>query len=78
MTEILTHAEYQAIAGELNPPCNAFIGGKYQPAKSEKTFASINPATGKTIAKIAACDATDVDLAVKKAREAFVDGRWSR
>jgi gamma-glutamyl-gamma-aminobutyraldehyde dehydrogenase len=78
MTEILTHAEYQAIAADLSLPCNAFIDGKFQPAKSRKTFASVNPATGKTIAKLAACDAGDVDLAVKKAREAFDDGRWSR
>jgi gamma-glutamyl-gamma-aminobutyraldehyde dehydrogenase len=78
MTELLTHAEYQAIAQELNLPLNAFIDGKFQAAKSKKTFASINPASGKTIAKIAACDAKDVDFAVKKAREAFDDGRWSR
>jgi len=78
MTELLTHAEYQAIAQDLNLPGNAFVDGRFQAAKSKKTFASINPATGKTIAKIAACDAKDVDFAVKKAREAFDDGRWSR
>ncbi len=78
MTEILTHAEYQAIAEQLNPPSNAFIDGRFQAAKSKKTFASINPATGKTIARIAACDHRDVDFAVKKAREAFDDGRWSK
>jgi len=78
MSEILTHAEYLAIAGDLSLPGNAFIDGKFQAARSKKTFASINPATGKTIAEIAACDAKDVDFAVKKAREAFDDGRWSR
>ncbi|MCP4980420.1 MAG: aldehyde dehydrogenase [Gammaproteobacteria bacterium] len=78
MTDLLTHAEYQAIASDLNLPSNAFIDGRFQAAKSKKTFASINPATGKTIADIAACDARDVDLAVNKAREAFDDGRWSR
>jgi gamma-glutamyl-gamma-aminobutyraldehyde dehydrogenase len=26
--KLLTHAEYQAIAAQLNLPCNAFIGGK--------------------------------------------------
>ena len=78
MTEILTHAEYQAIAADLNLPGNAFIDGKFQPAKSKKTFASINPASGKTIAQIAACSARDVDLAVQKARDAFEDGRWSK
>jgi len=78
MTDILTHAEYQAIAANLDLPCNAFIDGRFQPAKTKKTFASIDPATGKTIAKIAACGPKDVDLAVQKAREAFADGRWSR
>ena len=78
MTTLLTRAEYQAIAQDLNLPCNAFIDGKFQAAKSRKTFASVNPATGKTIAEIAACDAKDVDFAVKKAREAFDDGRWSK
>lgn len=78
MTELLTHAEYQAIAQDLNLPVNAFIDGKFQPAKSKKVFASVNPATGKTIAEIAACDVKDVNFAVNKAREAFDDGRWSR
>ena len=78
MNDLLTHAEYQAIAQKLDLPANAFIDGKFQAAKSKKTFASVNPATGKTIANIAACDAKDVDFAVKKAREAFDDGRWSR
>ena len=76
--KLLTHAEYQAIAGELSLPCNAFIDGKFQPARSKKRFASVNPATGKTIAEIAACDAKDVDFAVNKARDAFEDGRWSK
>ncbi len=78
MTDLLTHAEYRAIAKDLNLPCNAFIDGKFQASRSNKTFASINPATGKTLADIAACNAKDVDHAVNKAREAFDDGRWSR
>ena len=78
MSDLLTHEEYLAIAEELNPPAGAFIDGKFQAARSKKTFPTINPATGKTIAKVAACDAKDVDFAVKKAREAFADGRWSR
>ena len=36
----------------------------------------MNPATGKTLAEVAACDADDVDFAVAKAKEAFDDGRW--
>jgi hypothetical protein len=34
MTKLLTHAEYQAIAQDLNLPCNAFIDGKFQAARS--------------------------------------------
>ena len=66
MSDLLTHAEYQAIAQDMNLACNAFIDGKFQAARSRKTFASVNPATGKVIAKIAACDAKDVNFAVKK------------
>ena len=78
MSDLLTHAEYQAIADDLNLPRNAFIDGKFRAAKSKKAFNAVNPATGKTLAKVAACAAADVDFAVKKAREAFDDGRWSR
>jgi gamma-glutamyl-gamma-aminobutyraldehyde dehydrogenase len=51
MTSLLTREEYQAIAENLNLPCTAFIDGKFQAAKSNKTIASINPATGKTLVK---------------------------
>jgi len=75
---LLTKDEYQAIADGLELPTSAFIDGAYRPAKSGKTFATVNPATGKTLAQIAACGPEDVDFAVAKAREAFDDGRWSR
>ncbi|OWO94147.1 aldehyde dehydrogenase [Rhizobium esperanzae] len=76
MHEPLTAAEYKALAKELHLPTNAFIDGAYRPAKSGKTFKSTNPATGELLAEIAACDTSDVDYAVAKAREAFDDGRW--
>lgn len=75
---LLTKDEYQAIADGLELPTSAFIDGAYRPAKSGKTFATVNPATGKTLARVAACGPDDVDFAVAKAREAFDDGRWSR
>ena len=78
MTDLLTHEEYRALAAKLALPTNAFIDGSYRPAASGKTFATVNPATGETLAEIAACGAEDVDFAVLKAREAFDDGRWSR
>ena len=78
MSELLTTEEYKAIAAGLTPPTQAFIDGSFRPAASGKTFVSTNPANGEKIADIAACDASDVDFAAEKARDAFEDGRWSR
>jgi aldehyde dehydrogenase (NAD+) len=55
-----------------------FIGGRWVPAASGKTFDTINPATEEVIAQVAEGDAEDVDLAAKAAREAFETGEWSR
>lgn len=78
MSELLTTEEYKAIAAGLTFPTQAFIDGAFRPAKSGATFDTIDPATGKVLAKVAACGAADVDFAVEKARDAFEDGRWSR
>lgn len=75
---LLTREEYHAIASGMAFPTGAFIDGGYRPAISGKTFATTNPATGDTLAEVAACGAEDIDFAVLKAREAFDDGRWSR
>ena len=75
--DLLTQDEYKIIAKGLTLSTGAFIDGTARPAISGKTFTTINPATGEKLAEIAACDAEDVDFAVKKARAAFDDGRWS-
>ena len=75
---LLMKDEYGAIAKTLDFPTSAFIDGAYRPAASGDTFATVNPATGLELARVAACGAADVDFAVAKAREAFEDGRWSR
>src|SRR5690606_6964191 len=41
-------------------------------------FESINPATGETLASMAAANGKDVDAAVLAARRAFRSGAWSR
>jgi gamma-glutamyl-gamma-aminobutyraldehyde dehydrogenase len=56
----------------------AFIDGAFRDAASGGTFATENPATGEVIAQVAAGDAADIDAAVRAARGAFEDGRWSR
>ncbi len=74
----LTREEYRAIASDMDFPSGAFIDGAFRPAISGATFATVNPATGETLAEVAACGAADVDFAVQKAREAFERGRWCR
>jgi acyl-CoA reductase-like NAD-dependent aldehyde dehydrogenase len=58
------------------PAKQLLIGGKWVPAKSGKTFVSINPANEEGLALIAEGDKADVDEAVKAARRAFEEGKW--
>ena len=55
-----------------------FIDGKWVPAASGKTFATMNPATEEEIAQVAEGDAADIERAVKAARKAFENSSWSR
>mmetsp|Transcript_10205 Transcript_10205/g.16681 ORF Transcript_10205/g.16681 Transcript_10205/m.16681 type:complete len:509 (-) Transcript_10205:192-1718(-) len=55
----------------------AFIDGEYVAAKSGAQFDSVNPATGKVVAKVSSCKGEDVDLAVAAARNSFESGVWS-
>ena len=55
-----------------------FIGGHWRPARSGRTFATVDPATEEVIAEVAEGDAADVDDAVRAARAAFDDGPWPR
>jgi aldehyde dehydrogenase (NAD+) len=55
-----------------------FIDGKWVPARSGKTFLTVNPATELVIAEVSEGDAADIDLAVKAARKALETGPWSR
>jgi gamma-glutamyl-gamma-aminobutyraldehyde dehydrogenase len=56
----------------------AFIDGRFCGAASGRTYTSVNPATGRPLAEIAACEAPDVDAAVKAARRAFEKGAWAK
>jgi len=51
------------------------IDGELVDAESGKSFACINPATGKVIAEVAEADAPDIDKAVASARRAFEE-QW--
>src|SRR5277367_4176533 len=59
-------------------PRKLFINGQWVDAASGKTFETLNPATGETLARVAEGGAEDIDRAVRAARKAFEEGPWSR
>jgi aldehyde dehydrogenase (NAD+) len=58
------------------PEFKLFINGQWIPAQSGESFQSINPSTGKPLARLASAGQADVDAAVNAARDAF--GHWSK
>lgn len=72
-----------AIAVETRPApkvrhTECFIDGKWVPAASGKTFATVNPANEQVIAEVAEGDKEDIDRAAAAARRAFESGPWAR
>ncbi|MEO9175443.1 MAG: aldehyde dehydrogenase family protein, partial [Gaiellales bacterium] len=66
------------VADLATSPKRLLIGGEWVEAASGKTFETVNPATGETLAQVAWGDAEDVDRAVRVARAAFETGPWRR
>src|SRR5262249_57163426 len=64
-------------ARTLDIRTKAFINGNYVEAASGTTFDSINPGTGKLLARVASGDTEDVNRAVAAARAAFRKGVWA-
>ena len=54
------------------------INGQWINSESGKTFATINPSTGKEICQVSEADSADVNKAVKAARTAFDNGPWRK
>ena len=52
-----------------------YIGGKWEAPAAGRTFASINPSTGREIALVPYADANDVDRAVRAAAKGFAEWR---
>ena len=77
MTDLLTRAEYAAIAAEIDLPSTPFIDGKFRRGAGPM-MPTTNPATNKVLTQISTANTADVDLAVTKAREAFDQGHWSK
>jgi acyl-CoA reductase-like NAD-dependent aldehyde dehydrogenase len=59
-------------------PGQIFVGGRFAPSISGRTFDTYNPASGTVLARVAEADAADVDAAVRAARQAFESGPWPK
>ncbi len=59
------------------PELKNFIGGKYVPSSSNKTFENIDPVTGEAFAIVHEATKQDVDEAVNAASDAY-RGEWGR
>lgn len=69
--------DWHARARALTPATRAFIAGDWCEAASGAQFETVNPATGRATAIVAACGAADADRAVASASAAFAAGHWS-
>ncbi len=78
MKQIETLSDVVSVARALRFADKAFINGRFTAALSGNTLETTNPATGEHLADLAACNAEDVDAAVKAARAAFEAGSWSQ
>lgn len=76
MMQSLSH--YAARAAALSFRTDCWIDGRFVPAAAGGRFESVNPATGAVLSDLARGGAEDIDRAVRAARAAFEDGRWSR
>lgn len=68
----------KAVVARLKFRTKAFIDGEFVNARAGKTYESINPANGKPLARIAACEEPDVNAAVIAARRTFNEGVWAK
>jgi 4-(gamma-glutamylamino)butanal dehydrogenase len=71
-------AHFEKVAGSIALPGKAVIDGQLLAAVSGTTFDNVSPRDGRVLNQVAACDASDVDIAVASARAAFNDGRWRK
>jgi acyl-CoA reductase-like NAD-dependent aldehyde dehydrogenase len=81
----MTTTSAQTLPDALGGPARDFIaqthrlliGSERPEAADGRTFATLDPATGSEIARVAQAGPEDVARAVASAREAFADGPWS-
>ncbi|GAA3975411.1 aldehyde dehydrogenase [Actinomadura viridis] len=70
------YEEWRSRAEKIDPYTDHHIDGAFSPGAG--TLPVVAPRDGRTIARVAAADAADVDRAVAAARRAFDEGPWPR
>src|SRR5437764_4288623 len=76
-TIALPDALGQAAREFLARPQHLLIGGERVEAADGRTFATLDPASGREIVRVSQAGPEDVERAVKAAREALEDGPWA-
>jgi acyl-CoA reductase-like NAD-dependent aldehyde dehydrogenase len=76
-TPTLPDALGDAARAFLTGPHRLLIGDERPQAADGRTFATLDPATGREIARVPQAGAQDVDRAVAAARAAFAEGPWA-
>lgn len=76
-TAVATQTLPEVIAFLAQDPIKLFIGGKWIPAQAGGVFETLDPGTGKVLARVAAGEAADVDEAVRAARHASRYSGWA-
>jgi acyl-CoA reductase-like NAD-dependent aldehyde dehydrogenase len=74
---ILPDALTDAARAFISGPQRLLIGAERVEAADGRTFATLDPATGREIARVPQAGAEDVDRAVQAARAAFAGGPWA-
>lgn len=69
---------WDRVFSELNLPTKPFIGGVFRPSSDGGVLSPRAPRDGSVLPELEAAGVADTDAAVRSAREAFVDGSWSR
>jgi acyl-CoA reductase-like NAD-dependent aldehyde dehydrogenase len=62
-------------AGAAPAPLPLFVEGALRPAQAAESAPVLEPATGKTLARVPLCGPADVDVAVRAAAAAFAEWR---
>jgi acyl-CoA reductase-like NAD-dependent aldehyde dehydrogenase len=77
MATTIDATAWETRSEQLRLSGDAFIANESIAARSEETFEKRSPVDGRHLADVAACDAVDVDVAVRAARRAFESEVWT-